>query len=50
VIERGGDVMIGTGDGLFAPTRVQLEGRAAVTIDAFQRGYPAFIGAHLGSA
>ncbi len=40
---------IGTGDGLFVPARVQLEGRGAVTAEEFVRGYPEIIGAVLGS-
>ncbi|MDX2160447.1 MAG: methionyl-tRNA formyltransferase [bacterium] len=48
VIERGGQVVIGTGDGLLAPERIQLEGRGAVSLQEFVRGYPAFIGAALG--
>lgn len=50
VIERGDQIVIGTGDGLFLPVRVQLEGRSAVTIDEFVRGYPDFVGATLVSA
>jgi len=48
VVERNGMIAIGTGDGLFMPTRVQLEGRSAVNIDEFRHGYSAFIGAQLG--
>ena len=44
VVERGGQIAIGTGDGLFIPLRVQLEGRKAVSIDEFVRGYPQFVG------
>jgi methionyl-tRNA formyltransferase len=40
-------VAIATGHGLLLPQRVQLEGRAASSIDAFVRGYPTLIGAHL---
>lgn len=47
IIERNGQLAIGTGDGLFYPTRLQLEGRGAVGIDEFRRGYPAFLGATL---
>lgn len=39
---------IGTGAGLFAPDRVQLEGRKPVTLREFLRGYENFIGAQLG--
>lgn len=48
VIEREGLLAIGTGDGLFLPTRVQLEGKNAVSIDDFRRGYGDFVGATLG--
>ncbi len=44
VVDRGGRVAIGTASGLYVPARVQLEGRGGVSIDAFVRGYPAFIG------
>ncbi len=40
---------IGTGDGWLFPLRVQLEGKSAVSIDDFARGYPAFIGTLLGA-
>ncbi len=45
--EHGSQVAIGTGEGLFAPTRVQLQGRNPLTIDEFTRGYSAFMGAQL---
>jgi methionyl-tRNA formyltransferase len=48
VAERNGQITIGTGDGLFLPLRVQLEGRKAVSIEEFVRGYPQFIGETLG--
>jgi methionyl-tRNA formyltransferase len=47
VIEAWGRVAVGTGDGLFFPTRVQLEGRSAVSIEDFARGYGDFVGAKL---
>lgn len=47
-VERGGRVAIGTGEGLFYPTRVQLEGKSAVSIEEFVRGYAAFVRARLG--
>ncbi len=50
VSERGGQIAVGTGDGLFYPTRVQLEGRGVVSITDFVRGYPAFVGAVLGGS
>lgn len=43
VVRRDSTVAIGTGDGLIAPTRVQLEGRSAAAIEDFVRGYPAFV-------
>ena len=46
--EQRGMIAVGTGDGLFAPTRVQLEGRGIVTIAAFARGHADLVGAHLG--
>lgn len=47
VAESRGRIAIGTGDGLFLPTRVQLEGRSAVSIDDFVRGHSDFVGAKL---
>ena len=47
VAESHGRIAIGTGDGLFLPTRVQLEGRSAVSIDDFVRGHSDFVGAKL---
>ena len=47
IIEAWGRVAIGTGDGLFFPTRVQLEGRSTVSIDDFVRGHGDFVGAKL---
>jgi methionyl-tRNA formyltransferase len=43
-----GQIAIGTGGGLFLPLRVQLEGRKAVSVDEFMRGYPQFVGETLG--
>ncbi|MFQ3566506.1 MAG: methionyl-tRNA formyltransferase [Aggregatilineales bacterium] len=40
-------VAIGTGEGLFVPTRLQLEGRAPQPLEAFLRGYGGFVGAQL---
>jgi methionyl-tRNA formyltransferase len=40
-------IAIVTGDGLLYPARVQLEGKSAVAIDDFVRGYPAFVEAVL---
>jgi methionyl-tRNA formyltransferase len=47
VIESHGRIAIGTSEGLFFPTRVQLEGRSAVSIDDFVRGHSDFVGAKL---
>lgn len=47
VVERGGAVAVGTGDGLFRLERVQLEGRKPTQIDDFVRGHPNFIGSQL---
>jgi methionyl-tRNA formyltransferase len=47
VVETRGRAAIGTGDGLFFPTRLQLEGRSAVSVDDFLRGYGDFLGAKL---
>lgn len=47
VVEQGGVIAVGTGDGLFRLERVQLEGRKPTGIDDFVRGYPDFAGAQL---
>ena len=49
VVERGGTVAIGTGDGLYAPTQLQLAGSKAVSVEDFVNGYGDFIGATLGA-
>ena len=41
-------VAIGTGEGTLLPQQVQLEGRSALPIEEFVRGYPDFVHAHLG--
>ena len=41
-------IVVGTGAGLLAVRRLQLEGRRAADADDFVRGYPDFIGARLG--
>jgi len=38
---------VGTGEGLFAPDRLQIEGRSAMSIDDFLRGHPDFTDAQL---
>ena len=45
----GKGIYIVTGQGLLAVSRVQLEGRRAVTGDEFFRGYPEILGANLGN-
>ena len=41
-------IAIGTGDGLLVVGRLQLEGRRAADAAEFLRGYPSFVGSHLG--
>jgi methionyl-tRNA formyltransferase len=48
VIQKQGRVAIGTGQGLFYPTRLQLAGRSALSIDDFMRGQADLVGASLG--
>ena len=48
VVKAGDGAAVGTGEQLYAPDRVQLEGRKAVSISEFMRGYEQFVGAHLG--
>ncbi len=40
---------IGTGEGVLLPRTIGIEGRRPMAIDAFLRGYPAFIGVRLGT-
>ncbi len=47
VIRRHDRIGITTGDGIFHPTRVQLEGKSAVSVDDFVRGYVGFVGARV---
>lgn len=47
VINHSGQVAIGTGDGLFLPTEVQLSGKKRVDIESFVNGYDEFIGTTL---
>ena len=49
VEERAGEVVVGTGQGLVRVTRLQLEGRRAVSADEFLRGYPGIVGDRLPS-
>jgi methionyl-tRNA formyltransferase len=48
VIRHHDRIGITTGDGIFYPSRVQLEGKSAVAIDDFVRGYPSFVGSVVG--
>jgi methionyl-tRNA formyltransferase len=48
VIQHNGQIAIGTGDGLFVPTRVQLQGKNAVATTDFVRGYGDIVGSVLG--
>ena len=41
-------VVIGTGEGVFYPTMVQLAGKKAIHIEDFVRGYSDFVGSELG--
>lgn len=47
VIERDGRIAIGTGEGLYAPTEVQLAGKSRSAIDDFVNGYQDFVGSTL---
>ncbi len=49
VIERGGQIAIGTGAGLYYPTELQLAGRKRMSIVDFANGYSDFVGALLGN-
>ena len=44
----GSGIGIGTGDGLLAVDRLQMEGRRPSDAQDFVRGYPAFVGSELG--
>lgn len=48
VVSVNGELALGTGEGLYAPERLQLQGRNAVTSADFVRGYPQFLGSQLG--
>jgi methionyl-tRNA formyltransferase len=50
VLEHKDQLVVGTGEGLLMPTRLQLEGRGAVSAADFRRGYADVIGARLGEA
>ncbi len=47
VVEANRQVAIGTGDGLFYPTKLQLPGRNPLVIDEFMRGHATLAGAQL---
>ena len=49
VVQRDGRIAVGTGAGLLYPTRVQMAGRSALTIEEFVRGRPELIKSVLGS-
>jgi methionyl-tRNA formyltransferase len=48
VVKQQGQIAIQTGEGLLYPTQVQLEGKKAMSIEDFVRGYQQFVGARLG--
>lgn len=48
VVEKEGQIAIGTGDGLYYPQIVQLAGKKRVSIADFVNGYSDFIGGTLG--
>lgn len=47
VVEQDGIVAIGTADGLFAPTEVQIAGKTRIDIESFVNGYHDFVGTTL---
>lgn len=47
VVKNASGIAIGTGDGLFQPTRLQLAGGKPVSVDEFVNGHADFIGAQL---
>lgn len=49
VIDNGGRLAIGTGDGLYYPLELQLQGKKRVDVSDFLRGYPHIIGSSLGA-
>ncbi len=50
VVEVNHQIAIGTGSGLFYPTRLQLPGGKALPIEDFVRGHPSLVGAQLSAA
>jgi len=49
VVEKNGQIAIGTGDGLYYPHEVQLAGKKRVSVTDFANGYSDFIGTTLGT-
>lgn len=49
VVEKNGQIAIGTGDGLYYPHEVQLAGKKRVSIMDFANGYGDFMGSILGT-
>ena len=49
VIAHADGLAIGTGEGLYLPTSLQLEGKRATDAAAFVRGYGAIVGSTLGA-
>lgn len=47
VVQSNGVLAIGTGEGLYTPDRLQLQGRNPVSSAEFMRGYPQFLGTQL---
>ncbi|MEW6580198.1 MAG: methionyl-tRNA formyltransferase [Chloroflexota bacterium] len=43
-----GPLAVGTGSGVYLPLRLQLEGRQALSAEAFRNGAPDFVGSRLG--
>ena len=48
VVEKDGQIAVGTGDGLLALRQVQPAGKRRMEIDSFRNGAPDFVGARLG--
>ena len=47
VTEHNHQIAIGTGDGIFYPTQLQMQGKKSMSIEDFVNGYQEFIGATL---
>lgn len=47
VVEYDWNIVIGTGQGIFVPSKVQLAGKKAIDFQDFLRGYPDFVGSVL---